>query len=184
EPPVSNRVTSRIDNDDRIASLGRNGNGKTTSARSSAGQLEAMDGVMRLSGKTQIGYFTQYQVEESASASTPLELMTRAMDGKTPAAVRGQLGRFGFSGNTATAQVGTLSGGERARSASALVTRDAPHSLILDEPTNHLDVDAREASVQALNAYDGAVILISHDRHMVESTADRSVSVDCGTATE
>jgi ATP-binding cassette subfamily F protein 3 len=110
--------------------------------------------------------------------------MTRAMDGKTPAAVRGQLGRFGFSGNTATAQVGTLSGGERARLALALVTRDAPHLLILDEPTNHLDVDAREALVQALNAYDGAVILISHDRHMVELTADRLVLVDGGTATE
>ncbi|WP_371432267.1 ABC-F family ATP-binding cassette domain-containing protein [Novosphingobium sp.] len=182
--PVLARLNLRIDPDDRIALLGRNGNGKTTLARLLAGQLEAMDGVMRLSGKTQIGYFTQYQVEELASASTPLELMTRAMDGKTPAAVRGQLGRFGFSGNTATAQVGTLSGGERARLALALVTRDAPHLLILDEPTNHLDVDAREALVQALNAYDGAVILISHDRHMVELTADRLVLVDGGTATE
>jgi ATP-binding cassette subfamily F protein 3 len=182
--PVLQRLNLRIDPDDRIALLGRNGNGKTTLARLLAGQLEAMDGVMRLSGKTQIGYFTQYQVEELASASTPLELMTRAMDGKTPAAVRGQLGRFGFSGNTATSQVGTLSGGERARLALALVTRDAPHLLILDEPTNHLDVDAREALVQALNAYDGAVILISHDRHMVELTADRLVLVDGGTATE
>jgi ATP-binding cassette subfamily F protein 3 len=110
--------------------------------------------------------------------------MTRAMPGKPPAAIRGQLGRFGFSGNRATALLGTLSGGERARLALALVTRDAPHLLILDEPTNHLDVDAREALVQALNAYDGAVILISHDRHMVELTADRLVLVDNGTAVE
>ena len=106
--------------------------------------------------------------------------MTRAMAGKTPAAVRAQLGRFGFSGDKATTLVGKLSGGERARLALALITRDAPHLLILDEPTNHLDVDAREALVQALNGYDGAVILISHDRHMVELTADRLVLVDHG----
>ena len=106
------------------------------------------------------------------------------MAGKTPAAVRAQLGRFGFSGDKATTQVGKLSGGERARLALALITRDAPHLLILDEPTNHLDVDAREALVQALNGYDGAVILISHDRHMVELTADRLVLVDDGGASE
>ena len=101
---------------------------------------------------------------------------------ESPAAVRAQLGRFGFSGNRATSQVGTLSGGERARLALALVTRDAPHMLVLDEPTNHLDIDAREALVHALNAYKGAVILISHDRHMAELVADRLVLVDGGTA--
>ncbi len=110
--------------------------------------------------------------------------MTRAMTGKTPGAVRAQLGRFGFSGEKATTLVGKLSGGERARLALALITRDAPHLLILDEPTNHLDVDAREALVQALNGYDGAVILISHDRHMVELTADRLVLVDHGQAVD
>ncbi|HZF44866.1 MAG TPA: ATP-binding cassette domain-containing protein, partial [Sphingomonadaceae bacterium] len=104
------------------------------------------------------------------------------MEGQSPGAVRAQLGRFGFSGNRATTQVGQLSGGERARLALALITRDAPHLLILDEPTNHLDVDAREALVQALNDYSGAVILISHDRHMVELTADRLVLVDGGLA--
>jgi ATP-binding cassette, subfamily F, member 3 len=98
--------------------------------------------------------------------------------------VRGQLGRFGFSGTKATTQVAKLSGGERARLALALITRDAPHMLILDEPTNHLDVDAREALVQALNAYEGAVVLVSHDRHMLELTADRLVLVDDGTARE
>ena len=136
------------------------------------------EGAMNTAGKMQIGYFTQYQVEELDGDSTPLEQMTRAMEGKTPAAVRAQLGRFGFSGNRAISQVAKLSGGERARLALALITRDAPHLLILDEPTNHLDVDAREALVQALNAYEGAVILISHDRHMVELTADRLVLVD------
>ena len=98
--------------------------------------------------------------------------------------MRAQLGRFGFSGDKATTLVGKLSGGERARLALALITRDAPHLLILDEPTNHLDVDAREALVQALNGYDGAVIIVSHDRHMIELTADRLVLVENGGATE
>lgn len=180
--PILKRLNLRIDPDDRIALLGRNGNGKTTLARLLAGQLPAMEGGMTTSGKLAIGYFTQYQVEELAGSDTPLLHMTRAMEGKTQAAVRAQLGRFGFSGNKATTEVSRLSGGERARLALALVTRDAPHLLILDEPTNHLDVDAREALVQALNAYQGAVILISHDRHMVELTADRLVLVDDGAA--
>jgi ATP-binding cassette subfamily F protein 3 len=182
ETPVLRRLNLRIDPDDRIALLGRNGNGKTTLARLLAAQLAPMEGAINASGKMQVGYFTQYQVEELASDATPLEHMTRAMEGKSPAAVRAQLGRFGFSGHKATTQVAKLSGGERARLALALITREAPHLLILDEPTNHLDVDAREALVQALNDYEGAVILISHDRHMVELTADRLVLVDDGTA--
>ncbi len=184
DTPVLKRLNLRIDPNDRIALLGRNGNGKTTLARLLAAQLPAMDGAMNASGKMKVGYFTQYQVEELETDSTPLQHMTRAMDGKSPGAVRAQLGRFGFSGDRATQLVGKLSGGERARLALALITRDAPHLLILDEPTNHLDVDAREALVQALNGYDGAVILISHDRHMVELTADRLVLVDGGAAVE
>jgi ATP-binding cassette subfamily F protein 3 len=182
DTPVLRRLNLRIDPDDRIALLGRNGNGKTTLARLLAAQLVPMEGAMNASGKMKVGYFTQYQVEELATDATPLEHMTRAMEGHTPGAIRAQLGRFGFSGNRATTEVGRLSGGERARLALALITRDAPHMLILDEPTNHLDVDAREALVQALNDYSGAVILISHDRHMVELTADRLVLVDDGTA--
>ncbi len=184
ETPVLRRLNLRIDPDERMALLGRNGNGKTTLARLLAGQLAPMDGAMQASGKMQIGYFTQYQVEELAGDETPLEHMTRAMDGRPPKDVRAQLGRFGFPGAKATTKVAQLSGGERARLALALVTRNAPHLLILDEPTNHLDVDAREALVQSLNAYEGAVILISHDRHMVELTADRLVLVDDGTATD
>ena len=184
ETPILKRLNLRLDPDDRIAMLGRNGNGKTTLARLLAAQLAPMDGDMSSSGKMKVGYFTQYQVEELDTDDTPLEHMTRTMKGASPAAVRGQLGRFGFSGDKATTKVGKLSGGERARLALALITRDAPHMLILDEPTNHLDVDAREALVQALNAYTGAVILVSHDRHMVELTADRLVLVDDGTARE
>jgi len=182
DTPILRRLNLRIDPDDRIALLGRNGNGKTTLARMLAGQLPVMEGEMATAGKLNIGYFTQYQVEELSGDDTPLEHMTRAMQGKTPGAIRAQLGRFGFSGDRAMGAVSRMSGGERARLALALVTRDAPHLLILDEPTNHLDVDAREALVQALNDYQGAVILISHDRHMVELTADRLVLVDGGAA--
>ena len=182
DKPILKRLMLRIDPNDRIALLGRNGNGKTTLARLIAGQLPSMEGEMFASGQMKVGYFTQYQVEELAGEDTPLEHMTRVMKDRTPGAVRAQLGRFGFSGPRATQAVDKLSGGERARLALALITYDAPHLLILDEPTNHLDVDTREALVQALNAYTGAVILISHDRHMVELTADRLVLVDNGTA--
>jgi ATP-binding cassette, subfamily F, member 3 len=182
--PILERLNLRLDPDDRIALLGRNGNGKTTLARLLAAQLPPMAGEMNASGKMRVGYFTQYQVEELDGADTPLEHMTRSMKAASQGAVRAQLGRFGFSGPKATTQVAKLSGGEKARLALALITRDAPHLLILDEPTNHLDVDAREALVQALNAYDGAVVLVSHDRHMLELTADRLVLVDGGTAKE
>jgi ATP-binding cassette subfamily F protein 3 len=183
-PPILRRLNFRIEADDRIALLGRNGNGKTTLARLLASQLTPAEGEVNAPGRLKVGYFTQYQVEELAGEDTPLDLMNRAMDGQAQGAVRGQLGRFGFSGSRAQTRVDKLSGGERARLALALITRDAPHLLILDEPTNHLDVDAREALVQALNGYSGAVILISHDRHMVELTADRLVLVHDGTANE
>jgi ATP-binding cassette subfamily F protein 3 len=182
EKPILKRLNVRVDPDDRLALLGRNGNGKTTLARLLAAQLAPMEGEMHASGKLKVGYFTQYQVEELDGDDTPLEHMTRQMQGASQAAVRAQLGRFGFSGPRATQQVAKLSGGERARLALALITREAPHMLILDEPTNHLDVDTREALVQALNSYEGAVVLVSHDRHMLELVADRLVLVDGGTA--
>lgn len=184
ENPILRKLNLRIDPDERMALLGRNGNGKTTLARLLSAQLPAMEGSIAVSGKMQVGYFTQYQVEELDGSDTPLEHMTRLMKGATPGAVRAQLGRFGFSGQKAETLVAKLSGGERARLALALITRDAPHMLILDEPTNHLDVDSREALVQALNAYDGAVVIVSHDRHMIELTADRLVLVDGGEANE
>ena len=184
DTPILSRLNLRLDPDDRIALLGRNGNGKTTLARLLAAQLKPMDGAMHATSKMRVGYFTQYQVEELDRSETPLQHMSVLMKGATPGAVRSQLGRFGFSGQKATTEVGKLSGGERARLALALITRDAPHMLILDEPTNHLDVDAREALIQALNDYTGAVVMVSHDRHMLEMTADRLVLVDSGTARE
>jgi ATP-binding cassette subfamily F protein 3 len=183
DKPVLQHLNLRLDPDDRIAFLGRNGNGKTTLARLLAGKLETMAGSMAASGKLRVGYFAQHQVEELYPEDTPLQHMSRLMPDAKPGAVRAQLGRFGFSGEKAMLGVRHLSGGERARLALALITRDAPHLLILDEPTNHLDVDAREALVQALNQYSGAVIIVSHDRHLLELTADRLVLIDGGSAT-
>jgi ATP-binding cassette subfamily F protein 3 len=182
--PILENLDLRLDPEERLALLGRNGNGKTTLARLLAGQLAPLAGNIAAPGKLRVGYFTQYQVEELDADDTPLEHMSRLMQGEKPAAVRGQLGRFGFSGAMAEQKVGKMSGGERARLALALITRDAPHLLILDEPTNHLDVDAREALVQALNEFGGAVVVVSHDRHMLEASADRLVLVDGGRAVD
>ena len=135
------------------------------------------------SGKLRVGYFAQHQIEELVADDTPLQHMER-LAGAKPGEVRAQLGRFGFSGDKANLKVRQLSGGERARLSLALITRDAPHILILDEPTNHLDVDAREALVQALTDFGGAVLVVSHDRHLLGLIADRLVLVDGGTATE
>ena len=181
---ILNNVSLRIDPDDRIALLGRNGNGKTTLARLLSGQLKPMSGSLAQSGKMRVGYFSQHQVEELDYQDTPIQHMTRLMPDAKPGAVRAQLARFGFSGDKATIEVKHLSGGERARLALALITRDAPHMLILDEPTNHLDVDARESLAQALNDYNGAVVVVSHDRHLLELTSDRLVLIADGTAKE
>jgi ATP-binding cassette subfamily F protein 3 len=182
--PILKNVGLRIDPDDRVALLGRNGNGKSTLAKLIAGELATMDGAMNTASKMSVGYFTQYQVEELDPDDTPVDHMGRMMKGATPGAVRNQLGRFGFSGDKAVTKTGKLSGGERARLALALVTHDAPHLLILDEPTNHLDVDTREALVQALAEYSGAVVVVSHDRHMLEMVADRLLLVADGAVTE
>lgn len=180
--PVLSRLNLRIDPDDRIALVGRNGNGKTTLARLLAGQLKPMAGGIAAGGKLKVGYFAQHQIEELVAEDTPLEHMARLMPGAKPGEVRAQLGRFGFSGDKAMVKVRSLSGGERARLSLALITRDAPHILILDEPTNHLDVEAREALVEALAEFGGAVVVVSHDRHLLGLTADRLVLVDGGTA--
>ena len=182
--PVLTRLNLRIDPDDRLALVGRNGNGKTTLARLLAGQLKPMGGTIAASGKLQVGYFAQHQIEELVPDETPFQHMERLLPGAKPGEVRTQLGRFGFSGDKANLAVRQLSGGERARLSLALITRDAPHILILDEPTNHLDVDARDALVEALTEFGGAVVVVSHDRHLLGLIADRLVLVDDGTAKE
>jgi len=182
--PVLSHLDLRIDPDDRIALLGRNGNGKTTLARLLAGELAPMRGRVTASGKLRVGYFAQHQVEELVAEETPLLHMARVLPLAKPLQLRSQLARFGFSGDKAEVQVKNLSGGERARLALALITRDAPHLIILDEPTNHLDIDARDTLIEALAEFSGAVIVVSHDRHVVELSADRLVLVAEGSAAD
>ena len=162
----------RINMEDRIALLGANGNGKSTLAKILSGRLDLLGGDFRKPSKLKIGYFAQHQTEELRLDETPFEHMAMLMKGLPEAKVRAQLGRFGFEQERANVKVSSLSGGEKSRLLFALMSREAPHVMILDEPTNHLDIDAREALVSALNAYDGAVILISHDPHLIELTAD------------
>jgi ATP-binding cassette, subfamily F, member 3 len=171
--PVLRRVDLRLDIDDRIALLGANGNGKSTMIKLLAGRLQPLSGAMRRSPKLKIGYFAQHQQDELDLAATPLQLMERSNPRGHVEKHRAHLARFGLGVGKADTAVGKLSGGEKARLLFALMTREAPHILLLDEPTNHLDVDAREALVQALNEYEGAVVLVSHDPHLIGLTADR-----------
>jgi ATP-binding cassette subfamily F protein 3 len=171
----------RIDMDDRIALLGANGNGKSTLAKLLAGRLQPMSGHMFRNAKLKVGYFAQHQTDELTAGETAIDHMARALPGALPNQVRGQLARFGLDADRANTRVALLSGGEKARLLLALATRDAPQMLILDEPTNHLDIDAREALVRALAEFGGAVLLITHDPHLVELVADRLLLVADGT---
>ena len=175
--PILRQIVASFDTDDRIALLGANGNGKSTLIKLIAGKLDAMGGEVTRSGKMKIGYFSQHQTDELNVEQTPYEAMLDLMfqsnpDVKEPA-VRAKLGAFGFSKTLADNKIKALSGGEKARLLFAFMSFDAPHLLLLDEPTNHLDIDAREALVQALNAYEGAIVIVSHDPNMVERVADR-----------
>jgi ATP-binding cassette subfamily F protein 3 len=179
--PVLSRLDLRLDPDDRIALLGANGNGKTTFARLLAGRLAPMAGHATRSPKLVCGYFAQHQIEEMRPDETPFDHLSALMRDAMPETVRARLGRFGFSQDQAFVAVSDLSGGEQARLNLALVTYDAPSLLILDEPTNHLDIDTREALVEAINDFPGAVVLVSHDWHLVELVADRLWLVADGT---
>jgi ATP-binding cassette, subfamily F, member 3 len=171
--PVLRNLDLRIDMDDRIALLGANGNGKSTLVKLLAGRLKPMTGKLVKSSKLKVGYFAQHQADELTLTETPYHHLARLMPMATQSKVRAHLGRFGFSGERADVTCSALSGGEKARLLFAMTSTEKPHILLLDEPTNHLDVDAREALVQALNTYDGAVVLVSHDAHLVELVADR-----------
>jgi len=171
--PVLKGLDLRIDMDDRIALLGANGNGKSTLVKLLAGRLKPMTGKLTKSAKLKVGYFAQHQAEELTLSETAYQHLARLMPMATEAKVRAHLGRFGFSGERADVKCEGLSGGEKARLLFAMTSTEQPHILLLDEPTNHLDVDAREALVHALNTYDGAVVLVSHDAHLVELVCDR-----------
>ncbi|MCZ8079406.1 MAG: ABC-F family ATP-binding cassette domain-containing protein [Rhodobacteraceae bacterium] len=182
-PPVLKKLSLRIDQDDRIALLGRNGEGKSTLSKLLAGKLTALEGRFTRSSKLRIGYFAQHQVDELHIDETPLQHIQRLRPDEGQPRLRARLAGFGLMADQAETQVGRLSGGQKARLSLLLATIDAPHLLILDEPTNHLDMESREALVEALTEYSGAVILVSHDMHLLSLVADRLWLVKGGAVT-
>jgi ATP-binding cassette subfamily F protein 3 len=169
---VLRRITNRIDPDDRIALVGVNGNGKSTFAKLLAGDLKPMDGQMRKSKGLEVAYFAQHQLDKLKPDWTPLEHVADLMPYDSEARRRSRVAQMGLTTSRMDTPARNLSGGERARLLMGLITFGGPGMLILDEPTNHLDIDSRDALVEALNDYEGAVLIISHDRHLVEATVN------------
>jgi ATP-binding cassette subfamily F protein 3 len=170
-----------MDPDDRIALLGSNGNGKSTFAKLLCGKLKVCDGEMRHPPRITMGYFAQHQLDELSEDLSPYEYISQLMPDATVSQRRAKIGAAGFGAALADSKCSVLSGGEKARLLFMLATFHGPHILILDEPTNHLDVDSREALIMAINDYEGAVVLISHDRHIIETCVDTLWLVNDGT---
>ncbi|MGY3608561.1 MULTISPECIES: ABC-F family ATP-binding cassette domain-containing protein [unclassified Bradyrhizobium] len=171
--PVLNRVTLRIDTDDRIALLGANGNGKSTLVKLLAGRLAPFSGKITRAEKLSVGYFAQHQVDELNLDGSPYDHIRKLMPDAPESKVRARVGAIGFSGKAGDTLVKSLSGGEKARLLLGLATFAAPNMIILDEPTNHLDIDSRAALAEAINDFPGAVLMVSHDRYLIEACADR-----------
>jgi ATP-binding cassette subfamily F protein 3 len=179
--PVLSRLTLRLDMDDRVALVGANGNGKSTLVRLLAGRLAPMSGEISRSPKLRVGYFAQHQTEELDVNATPVQLMERLAPTMSAEKRRAHLGRFVIGAELASTEVGSLSGGEKSRLLIALMSHASPHLLLLDEPTNHLDVDSREALIRSMNEFEGAIVLITHDPHLIRLAADRLWLVADGT---
>jgi ATP-binding cassette, subfamily F, member 3 len=171
--PVLNRVTLRIDTDDRIALLGANGNGKSTLVKLLANKLTPFSGRLTRAEKLSVGYFAQHQLDELNLDASPYDHIRKLMPDAPETKVRGRTGAIGFSGKAGDTLVRNLSGGEKARLLLGLATFFGPNMIILDEPTNHLDIDSRAALAEAINDFPGAVIMVSHDRYLIEACADR-----------
>jgi ATP-binding cassette subfamily F protein 3 len=171
--PVLHRVTLRIDTDDRIALLGSNGNGKSTLVKLLANRLPPFAGHVTRAEKLAVGYFAQHQVDELDIEGSPYDHVRRLMPDAPETRVRGRTGAIGFSGKAGDTPVQNLSGGEKARLLLGLATFFGPNMIILDEPTNHLDIDSRAALAEAINEFPGAVIMVSHDRYLIEACADQ-----------
>jgi ATP-binding cassette, subfamily F, member 3 len=178
---VLSRLNLSLSPDDRIALLGSNGNGKSTFCKLLSGHLAAQGGEMRRSNKLKTAYFAQHQLDELRLEETPADHFRDLMPGETEAKVRAKAAQTGFSGSKADTPVKNLSGGEKARLMMGIAAFHGPHLLILDEPTNHLDIDSRQALAEAVNNYPGAVMLVSHDRFLIEACADRLWLVGNGT---
>jgi ATP-binding cassette subfamily F protein 3 len=179
--PILKNITLRIDNDDRIALLGSNGNGKSTFAKFISGRLAPDGGELKVASNLKIGFFAQHQLDDLVPNETPVEHVRRLMPTEPEAKVRARVAQMGLATEKMATAAKDLSGGEKARLLMGLAAFHAPNLLILDEPTNHLDIDSRRALIEALNDYEGAVILISHDRHLIEATVDRLWLVNNGT---
>jgi ATP-binding cassette, subfamily F, member 3 len=181
ERTVLDRLNLTILPDDRIALLGSNGNGKSTFCKLVGGRMDPQRGEIRRPGKMEVAYFAQHQIDELNPSATAYDHVAARMPGEPVAKIRARAARFGFPGAKADTPVSSLSGGEKARLLMGLAAFEGPHLLILDEPTNHLDIDSRTALMEAINDYSGAVILVSHDRFLIESCADRLWLVSGGT---
>jgi ATP-binding cassette subfamily F protein 3 len=181
---ILRNVTMRIDPDDRIALIGVNGNGKSTFAKLLAGDIEAQDGTLRKGKKLEIAHFAQHQMDKLKPEWTPLEHMVDLMPLDNEARRRSRLAQMGLTTSRMDTKAKNLSGGERARLLMGIITFGGPGMMILDEPTNHLDIDSRDALVHALNDYEGAVLIISHDRHLIEATCDTLWIAEGGTIKE